>query len=29
MAKAMKAAKEPVAKIVAYTGLTPEQIGEL
>jgi predicted transposase/invertase (TIGR01784 family) len=29
MARRMKAAGEPVAKIVAYTGLTAEQIGEL
>jgi predicted transposase/invertase (TIGR01784 family) len=29
MAKQMKAAGEPLAKIVAYTGLTAEKIGEL
>jgi len=29
VAKKMKAAGEPLAKIVAYTGLTAEQIGEL
>jgi len=29
VARQMKAAGEPVAKIVAYTGLTPEQIREL